>query len=615
MRLDRAALSLALAIASSAPGGARGEDRVKPTDRRSAYSAYERRVIDTTVRAARAEIDPSPEGKIVEEVIIVRLPVFDDLDPLPKVLAKIANFFHVTSQDRILRREVLLTKGMRYDRALVDETERNLRRIRQLSLVLTAAVKGSAPGRVRLIVIAKDVWSLRLNSDFRFKNGVLEKLLIQPSEENVAGLQHAVLATFQLDPKTYTLGLRYRVPRILDSYVSFDATANVILNRGTGKFEGTTGALAYGQPLYTTRTEWAWGADISWSQRIRRRYIGPYVASFDAKVTPEKDFIPYQFKNDQVIGSFAVTRSFGRDIKHDVTLGVGASRNVFRPIDTNALRVDSAGSTIAVTSVPIARAARDEFIATALPVSDTRIGPRLQYRSYTTRFVEISDVDIMGLQENYRVGHDVYLGVRASIKALGSSRNFGAVYAAAAYTLPLGDGFARAYVETDTAFTAEGIPDGMVTAGLRLTTPRFYIGRLTLDALVVNRYANYLNERTTLGGDTRLRGYPSEYFIGKDLISANLEFRSRPFELFTIQVGGVLFFDVGDAFDGFSNMRLKQGMGFGLRALLPQLDRTVLRIDWGFPLTKGVLPPSKFPGDIVVTFSQAFSVPSLPTGF
>ena len=59
-------------------------------------------------------------------------------------------------------------------------------------------------------------------------------------------------------------------------------------------------------------------------------------------------------------------------------------------------------------------------------------------------------------------------------------------------------------------------------------------------------------------------------------------------------------------------MVLKQSAGFGARILFPQLDRIVMRIDWGFPLTRGIVPAGGFPGDIVVTFRQAFPMPVLP---
>jgi outer membrane translocation and assembly module TamA len=66
----------------------------------------------------------------------------------------------------------------------------------------------------------------------------------------------------------------------------------------------------------------------------------------------------------------------------------------------------------------------------------------------------------------------------------------------------------------------------------------------------------------------------------------NLEFRSRPVEILSVMIGGVAFYDVGDAFYRFDAMALKQGGGAGLRFGFPQLERSVFRIDCGFPLSK-----------------------------
>src|SRR5262249_28280527 len=146
----------------------------------------------------------------------------------------------------------------------------------------------------------------------------------------------------------------------------------------------------------------------------------------------------------------------------------------------------------------------------------------------------------------------------------------------------------------------------------RIVTPRFGIGRLVLDAHLLSRYRNYLNDKSLLGGDTRLRGYPTQAFLGKDVVSGNLEFRSRPLELLTVQFGAVAFMHVGDAFDGFADMKLKQSVGGGLRVVFPQLDRLVMRIDWGIPVTRGYVEPDSFPGELIWTFRQAFSVPTIP---
>jgi hypothetical protein len=469
-------------------------------------------------------------------------------------------------------------------------------------------------------VITKDVWSLRLNTDFRVKDGI-EYLLLQPSEVNFFGLHHVASFSFSLYPATYSVGGRYDVRRLAGSRIEASLSANVIMNRAENRPEGSVGSFVYQQPLFSTRTAWAWGAQIDWRYEVTRRYVGGAIAGFDATSTPDNDAIPWKYRTDELGGTFQVTRSFGWLLKNDIQAGFGASRRVYRPFDLSrypeAVHDEFVKAAMPGSDTPIgpfvryrtySEAARDEFVKTVMPVSDTRIGPFVRYRTYSTRFMRVNDFETLGLQEDYRLGHELSLRIAPITTALKSSRNYVDVDAALTYTVPLGDGLARAYVASSTEITTTGLPNASIEVGARVTTPRTPIGRLVFDTHFLDRYRNYLNSRSTLGGDTRLRGYPSGMFIGQNVFSANLELRSRPIEIFTVQVGGVLFFDTGDAFDSFDVFRLKHGAGFGLRLLFPQLNRIVTRLDWGFPLTPGFVQ-SAVPGDIVLTFGQAFPVP------
>ncbi|WP_437893962.1 hypothetical protein [Sorangium sp. So ce124] len=564
--------------------------------RREGYSSYESATIERVLSRLRATLDPAPEGKIVEGIDVVPLEVIEDRDPAPAFL----NWFHALSRPYVIRREVLLAVGLPYEQALADESARNLRELSQLSLVLVFAVRGGAPDRVRVAVVTKDVWSLRLNSDYRIAGGQLEYLFLQPSEQNLLGIHHAVAAQLALDPGALSLGATYAMPRIGGSHVRLRTQANAIIDRETGDFEGTSGEFIYGQPLYATQAEWAWGAEISWRDEVTRRFVGTKLATFDAAATPGDDRVPYRYRSDLLVGSYAVTRSFGGGaarssaVKHDFSVGIEASRKVYRFDAPEGL----------------APAAIAEFERRVMPVSDTRVAPTFKYATYSTRFLRVLDFNTLALQEDYRLGHELAILIYPVTTALNSSRNFVGISAAAAYTVALGDGLARAVVESVTELDGSQIFDASIEARARVHTPSFGVGRLVFDVRLLDRYRNYLNRRSVLGGDTRLRGYPTAAFIGEDVLSANLELRTRPVEVWSCQVAGAAFFDAGDAFDGFDDLRLKQSAGFGVRALFPQLNRVVMRADWGVPLTRGYKEPDALPGDILVTFEQAF--PMLP---
>ena len=606
------ALWLLVVGALLAPSAARAQPRDASTERAAKvdYSPYEREAIGLVLAGIGGRIDDHPEGKIIEGITIVTRDVFEERD-LPDLLSwfQFFNMFHSTTQRSVITQEILAFQGQPYHQRVVDETARNLRDLRPLSLVLCLPIAGSRPDRVRLLVITKDIWSLRLNTNYRLAGGRLETFTLQPSEENLFGSHQSLGGQFTLEPQWYSLGGRYSLRRIGGSHLAGRVDASVILSREHDAPEGSYGSFAYGQPLYASDAAWAWSARIGWRNEIVRRTVAGEVASYDAEVTRADDRIPYVYRSDSAAGSVSVTRSFGRGIKHDISLSMDADRRVARPQDLSAFDP----------------AAAAEFVDEKLPVDDTRIGPALGYRSYTTRFLRTRDLDTLGLQEDFPLGHSVSFKVYPSSKALNSSRNVIGLAGSGAYTWPLADGLLRAAAELTTEVETERtarryraakenecasqIADGHVEFGLRLMTPSFVVGRFVADVRLLHRYCNYLNRQTQLGGESRLRGYSSSLLIGPDVLMANLEFRTKPLKLWSAHVGAAAFFDMGDAFDGLGDLHPKRSVGFGLRALSPFLDRTVLRADFGVPLDRDALPAGALPWDIVFTFNQAFPLP------
>jgi len=373
----------------------------------------------------------------------------------------------------------------------------------------------------------------------------------------------------------------------------------VIFNRESGDPEGSFGSFYYGKPLYSLGTRWAYETAVLWRREIERRFIGLEPATFDALATPGDDAIPYVYRSDQLRAAYELTRSFGRQFKFDLSGGLEADRRVYEAQDLSAF----------------APAAAAEFVSSELPVTDTRIGPFVQLRAYRADYLRTLDLDTLGLQEDYRLGHEVLLRLYPASSQFGSTRDMLGTLSALSYTLAVGDGLLRVVAASTIEYEFNGRHDAVREAALRFVTPRLGFGRFVYDGLVVNRYHNYLNRRFTVGGSDRLRGYPPELFIGKDVIASNLEFRTGSLDILSAQVGAAAFYDVADAFDGFDDVLLKHSVGAGLRMVFPQANRTVFRADWGFPLTRGVRdatgrPITTLPGSVIFTFRQAFEMPA-----
>jgi len=566
-----------------------------PTSAAAAYSPYEQATIDEATARLESRVDPDPEGKVVEGVDVVTLDVIERRDPVPGAL----NLLHATTRHYVIEREVLMDAGAPYRRFLCDETARNLRTLPQLSLVICTATVGSSSDRVRVLVITKDVWSLRLGWDVSYIGGGLESLQLVPTETNLGGTHHTVLARYTYRPDSQSVAIGYRIPRLAGRRIGLAAESGITWNRD-GHAEGSTGTLAVASPLYSALTEWSWAVGTTWRDGIVRRYR-------NAQLVYDPNGVPWAYRSRRVAEGGHVTRSFGFAIKHDFTLGAEMNILVFHPPEVPGAQ-GAAGSDDYRSLGPSPRAIA-AFAASYIPTSDTRVGPFVQYRSYTSNFLRVLDFETLGLQEDFRLGHDVAVRVYPISEALGSSRTFLGTYAALQYTVALGDGLARAAVESTVEAASHRISDGTIDAEVRIVTPRLGFGRLVFDVGALNRYSNYMNRTSFLGGSGRLRGYPSNFFAGKDLVVYNLEFRSRPVEILSCQLGAAAFYDVGHAANGFDRLRPRQSVGLGFRILFPQLDRVVFRGDVGFPVAPGLDRVSALTAS--VAFEQAFSMPSI----
>jgi len=574
----------AFVLSSSVP--AAGAEPAKPAQRPEyeGYSALESSVIEQSLAERGFSLESAPEGKLIEDVQIVSLDVFDERDPMPDFV----NALHSTTRQHVIRRELLFKEGEPYRATFAHETARNLRNLQQLSIVLVVPVQGTRPGRVRVLVITKDVWSLRLNWAVDWgaltSNAGITSLVLNPSEENLFGSHAIVGALFIMDPAAYSLGFSLAHRRLFGSHERIQLAANFINNRDSGASEGSFGEFRYGQPLYSLDTKWSWGTSILWRTDIARRFNGANVAT--------RAGIPVEYTRDRLYGGYELVRSFGRNFKYDLSLGVEADSGVYHTLDLSGY-----------SPLDVAY-----FVAKEVPMSDQRVGPFAQLHAHRTDYRSLLEVETLSLQEDYRRGHDLLLRLYAGSSALGSTRDLLGSLVSLSYTLPVADGFIRPVVSSTIEYASLNRDDALFQAALRIVSPRLGFGRVIIDGVFYDRYYNYSNRRYALGGDTRLRGYVPGQFPGASLVAVNTELRSTSLDILSAQVGAAAFYDVGDANDQVERFRLKQSVGVGLRVLFPEFDRIVMRLDWGFPLTPGY---PTFPGGFYLSFGQAFNMPGV----
>src|SRR5438045_757538 len=127
----------------------------------------EREALDDALALRGLTIEPAPEGKTIGAVEVVTLEVFSKRDWDFQLL----NIFHRTTREGMIRREALFAAGQPYRQDLVDETWRNLQNPDLSGAVVIVPVKNPTPGLVDVLIVTRDVWSLRLNPEFEVQQG------------------------------------------------------------------------------------------------------------------------------------------------------------------------------------------------------------------------------------------------------------------------------------------------------------------------------------------------------------------------------------------------------------------------------------------------------------
>jgi hypothetical protein len=619
--------TLALALVTAFAASAHATET-----KRRALSAYEQESVQLALKRIGGTIEDAPEGKRIEAIEIVTFEMIEARDPAPQIV----NWIHRVTRDPIIRREVLFSTGQPFNWRTSDETERNVRALGLFSVVIAVPVRGSTPDSVRYMILTKDVWSLRVgwNARFRFPTEggglptpVVDYLSLRPMEFNLLGTGRTAFGTLVFSRTTTTVGLGYVEPRLGGTRLRVEASANAVLNCASGDLEGTSGRFVFSRPLYSTRTHWSFSSGASWSHGLAElsnvnaaaestdgdaikagaicsaNHTERYAEAVEGGRTA---LMPKRYEYDTQSFTQAFTRSFGVITKLDLGFGLEAVRVAYSPVPTGPIEAGPSMLEGPLNALERYNAERDYERRIASFRGYQRLSPYFSISNYTTHFQNAINVETLGLQEPYRTGPIASLKIYPALEAVGSSRDLLGISVGASYTHRLGTGYAKAGGYHSVELGALRDTDAGAGAYLRINSPSWLFGRLVFDTRINSRYFNYYRTSYVLGGTDRLRGYQSPVVAGPDSVVANLELRTEPLSIFSTMLGGVVFYDVGDAGQRFARLRAKQAAGFGVRFLAPQLDRDVFRIDLGFPI------PRDAPGGevtFVATFGQAFGSP------
>ncbi len=545
--------------------------------------AYERDLIARSLAALKLEIEPNPQGKIIERVAIVRQPIIEPSDPWPDFL----NIFHVTTREHIVRQELLFKEGMRYSETLIRESARNLRLLPMLfSTVRIVCARGTEPGRVIVVVITKDLWSLRLNSKFSIGGGVFNYLSLMPTEQNFLGYnQQLSLYTF-IDRDTYSLGELYNVPRLFGTRLTVGESLNLRINHEKNETEGGFGSLVFGLPLFSLESKWGFSIGASFDLGILRLYRGTRPLQQCYLLNNIEHCLDWKWNYNSFSAEALVVRSFGKHYKTNLEFGY---------------KLRSKTSSLPEDFPEVPTEVRKAFVENVLPHDDRagEIVARLVF--FEASYARLSNIQTYGLTEDFRIGPQLTAEVSWANPAFGFAQHSLWLSLTLGYRFLLGGHDILALSGNLAARYWPGHQDADALASETDWVDRraeIYLENVSPIILGLGRlltrfdyvYSQYSAQNTllSLGGDNTLRGFTSGFRSGERLFNVNLEFRSVPIVLWTLHWGVVIFYDGGDAYgykqaDDFS---YHQSLGLGIRGLFPQFDRQAVRLDFGIPLGK-----------------------------
>ncbi len=585
----------------------------EPCDWFATVSSLERASLRRALQASGLELEPSPWGKTIARVHVHTEDVFAEKNWL-----RFFNLFHVTTRDRYVKSELTITEGEVWDDDRIQESQRRVKDPLYHSVVVLVPVKSSTPGQIDLLVVTRDIWSLRLNTKYQVQdcdsvwwnplNGCsLTDFQVSISENNFLGRRKTVAIGLVMDQGAIAAGPLYIDKNFLLTEHHFDLRASfnriftrraldVVLEDGTRvptgdpkglqdggglRAEGTSATVLLSKPLWALAAKWAVAGSFSYRDAVSRQYLGTGLRAYDDVDTTEVEAVPRHYRMRTWSVRASTTRQWGHEIKHQFEAGYAVSSQ--RPSLLSSFNFD-----------PVLE---QHFMRDVFPRSEVVSAPFLEYTMFQARFKMVRNIDTYDLAEDIRFGPGASFGLTQSVKTLGSDFRFTRPSATFSWAVPWGrDGFARAAMGGQIRIQDADAIDNTATMSVRAATPTLG-GKLRIigQAGFETRWDDRQNQFYTLGSDNGLRGYRIAQQFGDRRFLGQVEARSVPVPFWVLRLGGVLFYDAGSAAASFGQMRMLHEVGFGMRMLVPQTSRELFRFDLAFPLVEANGTPAYRP--------------------
>jgi hypothetical protein len=565
--------------ALAAPSAAHAE-----RDDYAELGSLERIEVDAVLAERHLTVDHAPAGKTIRAILVVTRPVFAEDEGFLTWF----NHFHETTHEDIIRRELLLGPGDAWDYDRIDESLRNLRDPKFHNVLVILPLETGVDGTVDLVVVARDVWSLRLSTAYQILGLQLVSLYVSASEDNFLGWRKRIGLVFSMDLGSIEIGPSYYDPNIAGSHFTLTALARLIFARDGGDLEGTRSDILFSYPFWRLTTTWSASIHLTHYVGFYRSFVGTGPRTYDDPNTPTVEAVPWFYKRRELLVQPEVVRSFGTDVIQRV--GLGYELIVTRPALTDDFPDD-----------PTLRA---DFTRDVLPRSELESAVYARWQLFTPVFAPFRDIDTFDYREDFQLGPTATLRLAVARTELGSDKSFLVPSASAGYTLAAGGGLFKLSGSISARIQDGSAVDQSTSLAATAISPIVAGGFRVLGAFNLDWLSNEQNNQFyTLGGDNGLRGYAVGQLSGLARALGHVELRTLPLSVAFVRIGAAGFWDFGSCAPSVGELSMVHDVGIGLRLLVPQSDQLVIRLDWAVALEGR---SAGFPGRIDLGVGQVF---------
>jgi hypothetical protein len=504
-------------------------------------------VLGQTDGVLPADTELERSGAVIGEILIENANVFDLSDPRDDTkLFRLADHLHAVTRKQIIRWTLLFKPGDRFQRRVLEESERLLRSVPYFYDATVIPV-GYHDGKVDVLVRTRDVWTFDPAISYG-RSGGTNSTNLGFQELNIFGSGAAV-----------QVGRSSNVDRTQNEFAASDpnleGTRFAVSTLYSLNSDGYQHDLFVDRPFYALDSRWTSGVAVQDDVRTDSLY--------------DRGNIIDQFQEHDEIAHVYGGWSHGLQ-------GGWASRYTF-------------GATFDDRQFYSQPAWTGAFL---VPEDRKLVYPWVRYELVQDDFLKYHNYNQIERTEDFALGTHLMGQIGWSDSAFGANVNALVYSGLASYGIVTTHGQTLLFTGTLNGRLDHGTPeDAVLSANVHYFLRQsdralFFAG---IDAAAGRNLD--VDDQILLGGDNGLRGYPLRYQDGSSRAVLSLEERYYsdwyPFRL--ARVGGAAFMDLGRTWGSAPlaapSLGMLKDIGFGLRLGMARSGLgNVIHVDLAFPL-------------------------------